>query len=109
MLGIGRFIANSVTTVLHLKRWWKLKARLFAEPNVINAHEILSEMERLAELEIANAEATIALVEADSRLGWEPSMDYMTDVDHLHWKIKQVRSVLESEMPKYRKSLALTD
>lgn len=109
MLGIGEFIANSVTTVVHLKRWWQLKAGLLTESNVAQAHAILNEMERLAELEIANAENTVALVEADSRLGWEPSMDYMTDSDHLQWKIKQVRSVLESEIPKCRKSLALTE
>jgi len=48
-------------------------------------------------------------VEADSRLGWEPSMDYMTDVEHLHWKINQVRSVLDAEFPKYRQSLVLTE
>lgn len=109
MLGLGRFIANAVKTTIHIKQWWKLKMRLFNEPQVTAAHEILCEMERLAELEIANSEDTIPLVDADSRLGWEPSMDYMTDSDHIRWKINQVRSVLENEFSDYRKSLALTD
>lgn len=66
------------------------------------------EMELLARWEISNAAATIPLVEADSRLGWEPSMEYMKDADHLRWKINQVNSVLDTEFADYRKSLTLT-
>jgi len=109
MLGLGRFIARSVQTTIHVKQWWKLKQRLFATGDTAKASQLLEQMQQLAEREIANAEAAIPLVEADSRLGWEPSMEYMTDADHLHWKINQVRSVLESEFEQYRNSLALTD
>ncbi|MCD9021626.1 hypothetical protein [Cohnella silvisoli] len=108
LLLLNRFIVNSIRTAIHIKTWWKLKQRLFNEQDSSVALSIMEEMERLAELEIANAEATIPLVEADSRLGWEPSMDYMTDAWHLHWKIGQVRTVLESEFADYRKALALT-
>ena len=55
--------------------------------------------------EIENARNTIPLVEADSRLGWEPSMEYMTDTDHIQWKIKQVTRVLEVELPGYLSAL----
>lgn len=70
---------------------------------------MLDEMVSIARDEIENAKATIPLVEADSRLGWEPSMEYMTDKGHLQWKIKQVERVLEEEIPKYRRMLALCD
>lgn len=105
---IGRFMQLSVRTTLHLKRWWKLKMRVLSEadPNVTEA--LLREMERLARAEIANAEAAVPLVEADSRLGWEPSMDYMTDATHLRWKSAQVEGVIE-ELRAYAKSLKLTD
>ncbi|BBH23544.1 hypothetical protein Back11_48890 [Paenibacillus baekrokdamisoli] len=109
MLGLGRFIARSVQTTIHVKQWWKLKQRLFTVGDASQASQLLEQMEQLAEREIANAEATIPIVEADSRLGWEPSMEYMTDADHLRWKINQVRSVLQSEFGQYRSSLALTD
>lgn len=108
MLGLGRFIARSVRTAIHVKQWWKLKQRLLSEPDPGKAANWLERMEELACREIANAEATIPLVEADSRLGWEPSMDYMTDAAHLRWKIAQARSVLDSEFPQYRSSLLLT-
>ncbi len=108
MLGLGRFILHAVYTTIHCKEWWLLKQRLFGEPDPSKAAAILDAMAALAEREIANAEATIPLVEADSRLGWEPSMEYMTDAAHLRWKIAQVRRVLDSEFPAYRQSLALT-
>ena len=50
----------------------------------------------------------IPLVESDSRLGWEPSMEYMTDRSHLEWKVAQVRGVLDDEIPEYRAKLTRT-
>ena len=38
----------------------------------------------------------------DSRLGWEPSMEYMADGAHLRWKMDQVRHVIDVELPAYR-------
>ncbi|BBH23491.1 hypothetical protein Back11_48360 [Paenibacillus baekrokdamisoli] len=108
-LGISLFITHAVQTAIHAKQWWLLKQRLLIEPDTGKALAILEEMQSLAKSEIANAQAVIPLVEADSRLGWEPSMDYMTDAEHLHWKINQVRSVIENEFPGWRASLALTD
>ncbi|MCC6442843.1 MAG: hypothetical protein IT210_05225 [Armatimonadetes bacterium] len=100
MLNLGRFIANCVTTTIHAKRWWLLRDQLFSQPGDPQSWSTLQEMRKLAEAEIANAEATLPLVEADSRLGWEPSMEYMTDRAHLEWKIRQLRRVLDSEMGK---------
>lgn len=103
MLGLGRYIANSIVTIIHMKQWWLLNQELLLERNSEKALHLLDKIEELAQEEIANAERTIPLVEADSRLGWEPTMDYMTDREHLEWKIRQVRSTLEYEIPVYRK------
>jgi len=46
-------------------------------------------------------------VAVDSRLGWEPSMEYVGDQWHLDWKIRQVKSAL-LEIADYRKILSLT-
>jgi hypothetical protein len=54
---------------------------------------------------IINAQNAIPHVEADSRLGWEPSMEYMTDRWHLEWKIKQVRATINDDIATYRKML----
>ena len=45
-----------------------------------------------------NAEETIELVEKDSRLGWEPSMEYMGDREHIEWKIKHTKYVIDAEI-----------
>ena len=105
MLGLGRFIRNCVQTTINTKRWWLLKTRLGAEDRPDEANAILDEMVALAEAEIANAEASIPLVEADSRLGWEPSMEYMCDREHIEWKIGQIRAVIDEEIPEYRRGL----
>jgi len=109
LLGMNQFIVHVVQTAIHCKLWWKLRQRLGNELDPTRANLILNEMEQLALREMANAEAAIPLVNADSRLGWEPSMDYMTDESQLRWKISHMRSVLDHEFVNYRKSLALTD
>ncbi len=106
MLGLGQFIRNCLHTTIHTKRWWQMKQRLLAETQGGAAGAILDDMVQLAESEIANAQATIPLVEADSRLGWEPSMEYMTDRAHLEWKIAQLRRVIDEEIPAYRTKLS---
>ena len=40
-----------------------------------------------AKAEYANAKACLKLVEADSRLGWEPSMEYAGGPDQIRWKL----------------------
>lgn len=107
LLNLGRFLARCVETGLHAKHWHRLICRM----NVCETKEGLSaiydEMEALLEREIENAERTIPLVEQDSRLGFEPSMLYVTDRWHLEWKIRQVRYVIDTELAKYRKGLTL--
>jgi len=45
----------------------------------------------LAKDEYANTEAALPLVDADSRLGWEPSMEYGGGREQLEWKLKRMR------------------
>jgi hypothetical protein len=108
-LNLGRFFLHAVRTTIHVKQWWLLKQALVGEADRARAEALLEQMAAVAEEEIANAEATIPLVEADSRLGWEPSMDYLGDAPHLRWKIAQVRQVLTHELPAYRRALAAGD
>ena len=48
--------------------------------------------------EIENAKSAIPLVQKNSRLGWEPSMEYLGDETHILWKIRQVEYMLENEL-----------
>ncbi|MBI4023375.1 MAG: hypothetical protein HY360_00235 [Verrucomicrobia bacterium] len=104
LLNMARFMSRFITTAIHLKEWWKLNRQLMIERKSRKINRLLDQMARVAEREIRNAEETIPLVELDSRLGWEPSMEYMTDAEHLRWKIAQVRAVLDYEIPEYRRA-----
>ena len=102
---LGEFILCCVQTTLHVKRWYLLNRQLRNSSDIREKKRLLDDMIALAQAEIRNAEAAMPLVEADSRLGWEPSMEYMTDIEHLEWKIAQVKQVIESTIPAFRKAL----
>ena len=105
LLNLGRFMLNMMTTVIHVKQWWLLNQQLLTAKGRYRSQSLLDMMVAVARHEIRNAAATIPLVEKDSRLGWEPSMEYMTDAEHLRWKIAQVKIVLSAEIPQYRKAI----
>jgi hypothetical protein len=102
LLCLGDFIRNCVVTAIHVKRWF-LEQQVLRDPNAdpTAKRAALRNMRDIAEEELRNVAATIPLVKADSRLGWEPSMEYMTDPAHLEWKLAQVRQVLQETMPAY--------
>ena len=107
MIALARYIANTLATVLHIKQWWLENLRLLAEGDPERSEAILGRIILIAQEELENARATIPIVEQDSSLGYEPSMDYVTDRSHLEWKIRQLTSVLERDIPQYRKSIAI--
>ena len=102
------FMEHTATTVIHAKHWAKYRWQF---PTITEADALrrwVHDMIALAEAEIQNAEQTIPIVEADSRLGWEPSMEYIGDARHLRWKIKQTRQVIENELKHYLKVIDQT-
>ena len=109
MTGVARYIANTLTTTWNIKRWWLENNRLLSEADAGKSLEILSRIEQIAKEEIENAKNTIPLVEYDSSLGYEPSMDYVADREHLEWKIRQLTSVLEVDILNYRKGIEIAE
>lgn len=107
MITLARYIANTLTTTLHIKEWWLKNQYLLTEDDPERSEVILDQIIIIAEKELDNVRATIPLVELDSSLGYEPSMDYVTDRAHLEWKIRQLTSVLKLDIPKYRKGLEI--
>jgi hypothetical protein len=74
----------------------------------IKNETLMKQMQKIGYAEIENAEQTIPLVQKDSRLGWEPSMEYIGDEQHLRWKIRYMRYVLDGELGFYRKMIEKT-
>ncbi len=108
MINLGKFIATCVATAIHAKQWFVLKCRMHAEFTKEGLLGIYDEMEALVHKEAANAESAVPLIDADSRLGWEPSMLYLCDREHLDLKQQQLAYVLK-EIDYLRKCLDLTD
>ena len=107
VLNLGKFIACYLRTILNAKRWYVLKCKLYAEEEREALLKIVDDMEALLLKEKANAEAALPCVDYDSRLGWEPTMEYLGDREHIEWKIRQLGYVLEKEIVKLKKSIEL--
>jgi len=106
MANLGRFIGLCAQTTIRTKRRFLEKTRLAAAHEQSEAEGTIRALRAIATEGIENARSAIPLVREDSRLGWEPSMEYLCDEDHLTWKIRQVTHVLERELPEYEASLA---
>ena len=79
---LGEYIGRSVRTAINLKRGalaWEAKDRA----------ALLS----VARDEYANAKAAIPLVETDSRLGWEPTMEYGGGREQIEWKLRKMEDL----------------
>ncbi len=106
-IGVGKFYGHALRTTIATKRWWLLNKKLEIEYDFDKCHAILDEMDAIAAEEEQNVLETIPLVENDSRLGWEPSMDYMADKEHLEWKLLQLKRLRNKTLPAYRKTATM--
>ena len=107
LLLLGRYLVHCSVTAINAKQFFALKARLSATESREEAATLLDEIEAVMRAERANAEAAIDVAEQDSRLGWEPSMEYVGDATCLRWKLRQLDYELEHALPVYRKANTL--
>lgn len=104
LINLGKFMYRTAVTTVYYKKFYVLLMKLKVAGTRANAASILNELEEILLRERENAEATIPLVRLDSRLGWEPSMDYTTNEECLRWKLKQIEAELTYRIPMMRKS-----
>ena len=67
----------------------------------------MDELVDILEEERRNVLETIPLAEADSCLGWEPSMEYCGDREHLEWKLEKLDRLLKYVLPHYRETIKI--
>ena len=104
---LALFIRNSCRTVINVKEHFILKQKLTIAGTRKAAAQIIDDLEKIILKEKENVLDTIPVVELDSRLGWEPSMDYTTDKKGLEWKLNQLDYELNFKIPTYRKANTL--
>ncbi|MBE5873712.1 MAG: hypothetical protein E7287_04805 [Lachnospiraceae bacterium] len=104
LINLGEFMYRTAVTTVHYKEFYVLLSKLQIAGTRANAALILDKLEGILHKEQRNVEETIPLVQCDSRLGWEPSMDYTTNEECLRWKLKQIEAELTYRIPMMRKS-----
>ncbi len=100
ILGVAHFIRNTVRTAAGVKQFFSCKERLL-DTHGEERNRLVDEMLELCRREVENAKETIPLVEFDSMLGYEPSMEYMGDAAHIEWKLSLMKTLMEEELPSY--------
>lgn len=108
LCNLAEFIHCSNVTALHTKQHYILKQRLSVIGSQTEAAGLLDEIEAILVAERENVLAAIPIVQADSRLGWEPSMEYVTDENALQWKLRQLSYEMTYTLPRFRQANALT-
>ncbi|MBE5866491.1 MAG: hypothetical protein E7292_09835 [Lachnospiraceae bacterium] len=99
---MAKFISCYIQTGIHAKEWHVLNSKFDCYTDHAELGKVLDDMEKLLLAEKANATEAITYVELDSRLGWEPSMEYLGDKEHIEWKLRLIEYVLEVELKNYK-------
>lgn len=100
LLLLCKYIECQCKSAVCAKQWYLKKMELDMSTSD-NALEVIGDMRSLAEEEIKNVEMAISCTDYDSRLGWEPSMEYIADSENLKWKIELIKYVCEIELEEY--------
>lgn len=108
LLNLGRFLVCYVTSGLNAKKWYLAATRLKTAMTAEDVQKAADECEAILDDEYANAERSIPCVIADSRLGFEPRMEYRATEDQIRWKLKQITYVKNVELQRYRRACTLT-
>lgn len=105
LLNLGKYICCYVRTGINAKKWYYLSSKLKAEENGENILNLTGKMEELLSEEKKNSEEAINYTNLDSRLGWEPSMDYMGDSEHIEWKLKHLKYIIDFELAIFKRNV----
>ena len=95
LINMGYFMWRTIITTLNRKHYFILDQKRMACKDPAQTTRIIEDMIALLRKEQENASATIPIVEFDSVLGFEPSIEYVTDRKRLEWKISQVEEEIE--------------
>lgn len=100
----GHFMYHNIISGIHAKQWYCLKCDAKASRTRETLLANIEKMELLLQEEIQNSQQAIPYAQLDSRLGWEPSMDYLGDEWHIRWKIRHAEYVLNTELARWKKA-----
>ena len=109
LVNLGKFMECIVTTGIHAKDWYAATAPLPIVSDRGEVERLIARAETVLEEERKNVERAIPLVECDSRLGWDPRMEYVCDPARLRWKLQLLDYVAGTELDKFRQTNRFAD
>lgn len=98
LINLAEYINCCILTVRNVKQWYIAKSKLSVETDREKAKALLNDMRAAINNEKEVVKAAIPLTERDSRIGWEPSMEYIGHTPNLYWKLKQLEYVESVEI-----------
>lgn len=107
LINLGEFMYHTSISAINMKKFYVLRHKIHIADTTQLLENLLDDVEELLLFERENAEKTIPIVQFDSRLGWEPSMEYMGDEKCIRWKLRQLDYELTNTLPIYRKAINL--
>ena len=105
LIDLGKYIKCCIRTTLNTKYFTTARTRMANSYDNDSIRKCILELKQICLEEINNAKEAIPLVRRNSRFGWEPSMEYLGDEEHIIWKIKQVEYVINVELEQYKNNL----
>ena len=102
LINLGHFMECIVTTGIHAKQWFSVSNRLVIEPDNEVVWKLIQEADAILDAERENVQRALPLVQADSRLGWDPRMEYVCDPARIQWKLRLLDYVQNTELEEYR-------
>ena len=105
LINLGMYISCCIQTGINAKKWFVVISEIRSCDDKEKIISLLSDAKDILYREIENATSAIPLVQRDSRLGYEPSMDYMCDEAHIRWKLKHANYVLKKEFAAFERDL----
>lgn len=103
LMNMLEYMCCTHRTAIHFKELTLLVDKMRAESNPDRLYRLTVQIEKLLLKERKNAEAAIPMVERDSALGFEPSMEYIGGADAIRWKIAHLDTMLKYSVPAYRR------
>ncbi len=108
LTNLGKFLCCCVQTGVNMKRWYLVVTKLKTGTERETILTALDEAEKLLELERKNVKEAMPCIQKDSRLGWEPRIEYHCTEYLLDWKLRQLDFVQKTELTAFRNCLNVT-
>ena len=98
LINLGKYICCYTKTGINAIKWYSITSKMKAESDGKKIQDLVLKARDIISRERENAMQAMEFTDKDSRLGWEPSMDYIGDSNHIKWKLNHLDYVENTEL-----------